>query len=180
MSNKRKKDARISSVELKSLGLKNEEEEEDEAPRSEKKKEKTDKAAAQAAPKKGTPESGLKQSKISDFVGDARRVQVSFDGRLESFTHAELAILATFLQAKAALNKPQLALAVEVWNTNPAPDTFQFRGGENEGRSITLADLLSPASDIEHVMFREKGASKLPTLIVNLPPPPAPRTHKKK
>ena len=46
MSNKRKKDARISHVELKSLGLRKEEEEEDDevVPKSEKKKEKTDKA----------------------------------------------------------------------------------------------------------------------------------------
>jgi hypothetical protein len=46
MSNKRKKDARVSAVELKSLGLKKEDEEEEEEVvlKSEKKKEKTDKA----------------------------------------------------------------------------------------------------------------------------------------
>ncbi len=46
MSNKRKKDARISTVELKNLGVRKEDEDEEEEVvlKSEKKKEKTDKA----------------------------------------------------------------------------------------------------------------------------------------
>ena len=84
---------------------------------------------------------------------------------------------------KAALSKPQLALAVEVWNTNPAPDTFQFRKGEHEGRIMTLADLHVPDEAIEHLMFRER-TSKMPGLHGSVlpppPPPPAARPEKKK
>jgi hypothetical protein len=127
----------------------------------------------------------MKQSKISDFVAGAggAKVDVSFEGRLESFTQAELSLLASFLQAKAALSKPQLALAVEVWNTNPPPDTFQFRKGEHEGRSMTLNDLHMPDEGIEHVMFRERSArlGGLHSSVMAAPaPPPAARPQKKK
>ncbi len=127
----------------------------------------------------------MKQSKISDFVGAAGgpKVDVSFEGRLESFTQGEVSLLASFLQAKAALSKPQLALAVEVWNTNPAPDTFQFRKGEHEGRIMTLNDLHKPDEGIEHIMFRERSArlgGLHSTVIAAPPPPPAARPQKKK
>lgn len=179
MSNKRKKDARISSVELKSLGL------EDEG-KSEKKKEKKT-PAVPAASKKG---SDLKQSKISDFVEppkeSAGNVDVSFDGRLESFSWEEVALLSSFLQVKTSLSKQQLALAVELWNTNPAPDCFQFFVGENEGRAASLADLRVPQSAVEHIMFRETKklfsgtAVAAAPVAVSAPPADPPRQHKKK
>jgi hypothetical protein len=209
MSTKRKKDARISTVELKSLGLKQDDEVVEEEPvvlKSEKKKEKTDKTPSANAKKvwgpgsvrstpmihgsfvfqnQGAAGGDMKQSKISDFVAGAggAKVDVSFEGRLESFTQAELSLLASFLQAKTALSKPQLALAVEVWNSNPPPDTFQFRKGEHEGRSMTLNDLHKPDEGIEHVMFRERSArmgGMHSSVMVAPPPPPAARPQKKK
>ena len=197
---KRKKDARISSVELKMLGLKPEGRSEDsskkksddkkhkaspavavaaEEPKKKAKKEETKKEERRSAEKKGKKEDAakeaapapeLRQSKISDFVATERRYDVSFDGRQESFNAADLAVMATFLQAKHALSKPQLALAVELWNSNPSPDAFSFASGENEGRSITLSDMFA-LGDVDHIMFREKGASRLvSTATVNILP----------
>jgi hypothetical protein len=172
MSNKRKKDTRISSVELKSLGLKDDVEELVAPVKSEKKKEK----------KSSKKSADLKQSKILDFVepsAAAGSVDVSFDGRIESFSGDELALLAAFLRVKSALNKQQLALAVELWNTNPSPDVFQFLAGENEGRAISLADLQNRDEKLEHIMFREqKKVFISPAPPVAAPPPE--RQHKKK
>ncbi len=174
MSTKRKKDARISNVELKSLGLK---EEDEPAVKSEKKKEK----------KSNKKSVDLKQSKILDFVEPAAsssgKIDVSFDGRMESFSWEELSLLGSFLQAKSALSKQQLALAVELWNTNPAPDVFRFMAGENEGRTATLAELHERDDKLEHVMFRELKkvfVTPAPAAPPSAPPSEPPRQHKKK
>jgi hypothetical protein len=108
------------------------------------------------------------------------KVAVSFDGRLENFSWPEMGVLSTFLQAKTLLNKQQLALAVELWNTNPNPDCFQFLVGENEGRSVKLAEIATPTENLEHVMFREKQKKAASPFVISAPPAEPPRQQKKK
>ena len=154
---KRKKDytTRISSMELKSLGVG------------------VGSTTTGSRKKKDTrrreqPSAG--QSKISDFVAGGTRdpkagkLNVSFEGRVESFSPEELQLLGTLLQAKTRLSSAQLAMAVELWNTQNI-DVFQFLSGENEGRPLTVTDVTAPLGDnAEHIFFRERTPNAPPVI----------------
>lgn len=59
------------------------------------------------------------------------------------------------------LTKPQLALAVELWNAAPQPECFVFRVGHNEGTPMPLKDALSmQPEDFDAVHFRMKPDNK--------------------
>lgn len=81
-----------------------------------------------------------------------------------------------FLRTKREFSKEQLALAMEVWNTNPDPDCFVFRVGdrtEAQAAQVTNFD----AAGAEHIFFRPR-----PAQVVAAAPAPKPPTmsHKKK
>ena len=157
---KRKKEGtRISSMELKSLGVAP-----GAAPAGGSSKKKKDRKAKEPASQPAG------QSKISDFVSGgtrdpkAGRVDVSFDGRLEQFTTDELKLVGAVLTAKTKLSGNQLAMLVELWNTHNV-DVFKFLAGENEGRPVQLAELQEPLpSGTEHIYFRERTQNTAPVI----------------
>ena len=115
-------------------------------------------SSQEAAAREQARSQGLKQSKIGDFVqSSVGKVNVSFDGRLEAFSEDQLRTLFAMLRAKKAFSKEQLALAVELWNTNPDPECFVFRHGNrsDDAEAVHLATF--DPENAEHVLFRARG-----------------------
>lgn len=73
---------------------------------------------------------------------------------MESFSEDQVLTLMALLRCKKAFSKEQLALAVELWNTNPDPECFVFRHGDRSDMGLPINLATFDAANAEHILFR--------------------------